>query len=88
MEQIYYRLLKDAKEHNSNSVLYKHHVSMIHENNRYVPSLEVYEDVTEPNQMVVDFIASMTDDYFVDLYEYLFPESTCRIKYVGYFDKL
>lgn len=88
MEQIYYRLLKDAKEHNSNSVLYKHHVSMIHENNRYVPSLEVYEDVTEPNQMVVDFIASMTDDYFVDLYAYLFPESTCRIKYVGYFDKL
>ncbi|MDO5402725.1 MAG: HD domain-containing protein [Eubacteriales bacterium] len=88
MERLYYKLLKDAKEHNKESVLYRHHVKMIHENNKYSPVKEVYEDVTEANQMVVDFIASMTDDYFVDLYGYLFPDSTCRIKYVGYFDKL
>lgn len=86
MEQIYYRLRKDAREHNQDSILYRHHVALIHENNKYSPVIENYEDVTEENQMVVDFIASMTDDYFVDLYAYLFPESDCKIKYVGYFD--
>ena len=86
LEQIYYKLLKDAKAHDRKSILYQHHVNLIHENNKYAPVKEIYEEVTEPNQMVVDYIASMTDDYFVDLYEYLFPESTCKIKYVGYFE--
>jgi dGTPase len=42
---------------------------------------------TEVNQIVVDFIASMTDDYFVDLYEYLFPKSPYHIKYISYFEE-
>ena len=41
---------------------------------------------TEPNQIVVDYIASMTDDYFTDLYAYLFPKSDLKINYKGYFD--
>ncbi|MBQ0009629.1 MAG: phosphohydrolase, partial [Ruminococcus sp.] len=41
---------------------------------------------TEPNQLIVDYIASMTDDYFIDLYHYLFPESNRTITYKGYFD--
>jgi len=36
--------------------------------------------------MVVDYIASMTDDYFVDLYKHLFPGSKYDVKYVGYFE--
>ena len=44
-----------------------------------------YED-TEPNQIVVDYIASMTDDYFIDLYSHLFPHSDKKIIYKGYFD--
>lgn len=35
--------------------------------------------------MVVDYIASMTDDYFVDLHRYLFPDSPYRVEYRGYF---
>ena len=34
----------------------------------------------------VDYIAGMTDDYFVDLHAYLFPDSEFAIKYKGYFD--
>ena len=40
----------------------------------------------EPNAMVVDYIAGMTDDYFVDLYRHLFPGSKYDVKYVGYFE--
>ena len=42
----------------------------------------------DPNEIVVDFIASMTDDYFIDLYEYLFPNGTYKVDYVGYFDNI
>ena len=44
-----------------------------------------YEE-TEPNQLVTDYIASMTDDYFVDLYSYLFPNDKLQIEYKGYFE--
>ena len=37
---------------------------------------------------IFDFIASMTDDYFIDLYEYLFPNGTYKVDYVGYFDNI
>ena len=36
----------------------------------------------------MDFIAAMTDDYFVDYYAYLFPKSSYRISYHGYFDEI
>ena len=83
---IYYKLLEDAKDHNKNSLLYRHHVEFVKENNRYQIGGEPYEE-TEPNQMVVDYIASMTDDYFIDLYKELFPDGNYAVKYVGYFKK-
>jgi dGTPase len=41
---------------------------------------------SDPNQLTVDFIASMTDDYFIDLYSTLFPKSDLKIVYKGYFE--
>ena len=41
---------------------------------------------TEKNQIVVDYIASMTDDYFIELHKYLFPSSKLDLKYKGYFE--
>ena len=42
----------------------------------------------EPNQIVVDYIASMTDDYLIDLHRYLFPDSNYTVEYTGYFEDL
>ena len=42
----------------------------------------------EFNQIVVDYIASMTDDYFIDLHRYLYPYSKLRVDYTGYFDTI
>lgn len=39
---------------------------------------------TEPNQIVVDYIASMTDSYFMALYAHLFPERATQIQLRGY----
>jgi dGTPase len=86
LESLYYKLLQDAKEHNKESLLYKHHINFIKENNRYSAVKDEYEN-TEPNQLVVDYIASMTDDYFVDLYHHLFKDQKHFIHYIGYFEQ-
>ena len=83
MAEIYGQLLEDLTTGKKNSPIFSHHIDYVNQSyyNRPVP----YE-VTEPNQMVVDYIASMTDDYFIDLHHYLFPDSRLKVDYLGYFD--
>jgi dGTPase len=83
MRDVYNRLLEDLLCENKASPIYTHHIAYVNRAHytRDVP----YED-TEPNQLVVDYIASMTDDYFVDLYAHLFPAGEQKIVYSGYFD--
>ena len=38
----------------------------------------------EANQIVADYMASMTDSYFMAIYTHLFPESNRRIQTRGY----
>lgn len=82
---MYEKLLKDLQDENVESIIYKHHISYIRENT-YTYGDNDYINVTEKNQIVVDYIASMTDDYFVDLFEYLFPDSKHHIDYIPYFE--
>ncbi len=84
MEQVYEKLLTDAKTHNKESILYKHHIAYINDITKYYSKADYAEN--EPNDIVVDYIASMTDDYFVELYHHLFPEGKYGVKYVGYFE--
>ena len=84
MEQLYEKLLADAKSHNKESVLYRHHIDYINENIKFYATPNYHEN--DPNDIVVDYIASMTDDYFVDLYNYLFPNGKYGVKYIGYFE--
>ncbi len=83
MADVYKRLLSDLNERNLSSPVFTHHIDYI--NSAHYTRESPYEE-TEYNQIVVDYIASMTDDYFIDLYEYLFPESEKKILYKGYFD--
>ena len=82
MTELYERLLEDLISKNKTSPIFTHHIDYVNEAHykREIP----YEE-TEPNQIVVDYIASMTDDYFVDIYNYIFPNSTKKIEYKGYF---
>jgi len=83
MQAIYERMLEDLEGDCKDSPIFCHHINYIMPSRR--PRRVVYTE-TEPNQIVVDFIASMTDDYFVELYNFLFPDNTVDIKYKGYFD--
>ncbi len=83
MERVYGQLLEDLKQGNTHSPVYRHHVyevSCLHADK------SGYEK-TEPNQIVVDYIASMTDDYFIELHEFLFHGAEHGLRYRGYFDE-
>lgn len=84
MREVYDKLLSNLKNGVS-SPIFTHHIDYLnlpyYKSRRDIP----YEE-TEQNQIVVDYIASMTDDYFIELHRYLFPKSKHKIEYVGYFD--
>lgn len=83
MTELYDKLLDDLDNDNKRSPIFTHHIAYI--NKSYYNRVSPYEK-EEHNQIVVDYIASMTDDYFIDLYNFLFPESERKIEYVGYFE--
>lgn len=82
-EKLYSALLSDLKNERRGSYIFRHHIAFVERENRYYAPGKSYLD-TEPNQIVVDYIASMTDDYFVDLYSHLFGGGT-KIEYIPYF---
>ena len=83
MGQIYDQLLEDLKQRNLNSPIFTHHINYV---NAHATKRKIPYGHDEHNQIVVDYIASMTDDYLVDLHHYLFPNSQLRVDYTGYFD--
>ncbi len=83
MQEMYEKFLEDLKKKNKDSYIFKHHIDFV--NRVHYKRATPYEQ-TEPNQIVVDYIASMTDDYFIDLHSCLFPDSNLKVVYKGYFD--
>lgn len=84
MADIYDQMLSDLVQGRKNSPVFTHHIDYI--NHCKYPRTGIYES-GEPNQIIVDYIASMTDDYLIDLHRYLFPDSGCTVTYTGYFDE-
>lgn len=84
MEEVYGQLLEDVRKKCPTSPVFTHHVAQIAK--LWGTRAADYEK-TEPNQLVVDYIASMTDDYFIELHEVLFPNASHGLKYRGYFDE-
>ena len=90
-ELMYDELLKQAGSMDKASILFKHHIDYLAKANQYTSynKSESFLDsylANDPNDIVVDYMASMTDDYFIELFNYLFPNNKYKINYVGYFD--
>lgn len=89
--ELYKELLHQAEAKDKNSILFRHHIEYLRNANGASTYFKVDAFIDEylsqnPNDIVVDFIASMTDDYFIDLYHHLFPTSKYDVKYIGYFN--
>ena len=84
MAEIYGQMLDDLLHDRRSSPIFTGHVNYV--NHVHYKRDWVYEQ-DEPNQIVVDYIASMTDDYLIDLHRHLFPNSPHTVRYTGYFDQ-
>ncbi len=84
---IYTRLYDDLVQNKENSPIFRHHIKKAFKGFRDADKMEEHYLKEEPNQIVVDYIASMTDDYFLDIHEYLFPDSE-KLEYNSYFPKV
>lgn len=84
MADIYDQMLQDLCQGRRNSPIFTHHIDYV--NHTHYARDTAYEK-GEPNQLVVDYIASMTDDYLIELHRYLFPNSPHTVTYTGYFDQ-
>ena len=84
MEEVYGQLLDDVRAGQKTSPVFTHHVGQVKK--LWGAQAADYEN-TEANQLVVDYIASMTDDYFIELHARLFPNSPHTLHYRGYFDE-
>lgn len=82
MQNMYHAFVDDIKAGREESPIFRHYLDqpML----RYPYSLELE---SRPEDIVVDYIASMTDDYFIDLYAYLFPDDPLNgeVRYRSYF---
>lgn len=89
MKKLYARLTEDVASRNFASPVFRHYL-----NDRFQGAF-YREDrnpagriVADPNDIVTDFIASMTDDYFIDICKALHIDDgrISRLKYHEYFD--
>ena len=76
-QDMYERLLEDLQIGREDSPVYLHHVAYLAAKSRTINPAAYLE--TDPDQIVVDYLASMTDSYFMRLYAHLFPDSEKRI---------
>lgn len=82
--EIYFKLLDDLNKKDENSIIYRHHINFMKNELKYYKNINYLDE--ESNQIVVDYIASMTDDYFIELHKLLFPNSKYIIEYHSYFE--
>lgn len=67
--------------------MYRHHIAFVTEQRRFYEEKSPYLSA-DPNQIVADYIASMTDSYFLSIHKFLFPESKYRVEFQSYFADL
>ena len=83
MEALYEVLREDLVKKKTDSPIFTHHIA-------YVQKAHYERDIpyekNDPDRIVVDYVASMTDDYLIDLYRHRIPDGTLEVSYEGYFD--
>lgn len=83
--ELYERLLADLRAGNESSPLFKHHIERIERQRRFYEDKRPYRK-EEPHQIVVDYLAAMTDEYFLAAHRFICPESRHRVEFRDYFD--
>lgn len=81
-EMLYEKLLSQIG--NRDSLLHRHHIDYVNTRRGYYKAETDYMEENTPDDIVTDYIASMTDDYFIDICAHLLPDAP-TVEYKGYF---
>lgn len=82
MRKLYFKLLEDLKTGIKSSPVFTAHIDYVNQS-RYKRDFPYEENPAD--DIVADFIASMTDDYFIALFNALFTHHDFKIEYKDYF---
>lgn len=83
--ELYEKLLSDLESGDKTRLIYKHHINLVNTRRKYYRQSDDYAEITSPDDIVADYIASMTDDYFIDICARLLPDAP-KVEYKGYFE--
>lgn len=81
-ERLYDRLAADLARGDESSPVFKHHIAKLCAKSRTITAEGYLAEGVD--HIVVDYIASMTDDYFLSLYRHLFPDDARRVTIKDY----
>ena len=84
--ELYEELYRQLKSGDEGSPVFKHHIALVCAKSFTLTQEEYLQE--EPNQIIVDYVSSMTDSYFLALYHHLFPNSNKRLFKREYCDDL
>ena len=83
-DRLYDRLLEDLASGDETRPIYERHIKPVARHAGYYG--HVYDWESDRDRTVVDFIASMTDDFFMALCDRLFPDEQGSVPLRSYFD--
>ena len=87
MRKIYEKMRNDVEKRNFDSPVFQHHLNHSILGNCYRSNTPDRRLIVKVDDIVTDYISSMTDDYFIDLFAEEFPEDPLNkeVKYISYF---
>ena len=88
MGRLYDRLAEDVENRHYDSPIFRHYLNDPAQNKSYRDPEKWGRLITPVDDIVTDFIASMTDDYFIDICRHLHLDDAllARLRYHEYFD--
>lgn len=82
--ELYETILADLAAGDENAPVYKHFIEKIEGQRRLYDESAPYRD-EEPHRIAVDYLAGMTDEYFLAAHRFMCPHSTHDVEFRDYF---
>lgn len=82
--ELYETILADLAAGDENAPVYKHFIEKIEGQRRLYDESAPYRD-EEPHRIAVDYLAGMTDEYFLAAHRFICPHSTHDVEFRDYF---
>lgn len=82
--ELYEAILADLAAGDENAPVYKHFIEKIEGQRRLYDESAPYRD-EEPHRIAVDYLAGMTDEYFLAAHRFMCPHSTHGVEFRDYF---